>query len=214
MTLITLTEPLTHIKCGGNDTIYFFMPRDFVEQRIVDGEALCARRTQTSSGIQRLARDTIVALQREALSGLSSEEFRAVACVAGDLLLLALAGDGDLLSNARSVRAGNLARAKRVMRARLSSPDLTLSDVAEECGLSLRYLHELFRNDGRTAASFLLGERLQRARRILQSSERRSGLITEVSMTCGFSSPSQFATTFRRAFGISPTDAIACSAFG
>lgn len=205
MTLTTMTEPFSQTKRGDNDTLYFFLPRGFVDQRLVSGIDLCGRAVATDAGVQRLARDTVAALQREA-DRMSQEEFLAAARATGELVLIALSGGRDLMSNAGSVRAGNLARAKRVIRARLSDPDLTLGEVARACGLSLRYLHDLFRDDGRTASEFLICERLKRARRMLEAQPPGGRLVTDIAMACGFSSPSQFATSFRRAFGVSPRD--------
>lgn len=204
MTLISLSEPFRQTKHGDNDTAYIFMPRDFVEQRLADSTNICGRAVGAQDGVQCLAHDALTALEREAPS-MSQEEFATAMRLTGELFLLALAGAGDLMSGASSIRAASLARLKRVIRARLSDPDLTLEDVAGECGVSLRYLHDLFRDDGRTASEFLRCERLQRARRMLETSPAPT--ITEIGMMCGFSSPSQFATAFRRAYGISPRDA-------
>ena len=204
MTMMTQAEPLSQIKHGDNDTVYFFMPRSFVDQRCIGGENLCARAVFALDGAERLACETLKTLQRES-SSMSEEEFRTAARLTGELLLLAFGGAGDVPPDASSVRAANLARVKRTMRARLADADLTLADVAGECGLSLRYLHDLFRDDGRTAREYMRSERLLRARHILENLPALP--ITDVSMRCGFSSPSQFATAFRRAFGISPRDA-------
>ncbi len=204
MTMITQAEPGSQIKYGDNDTIYFFMPRSFVDQRFTDGENLCTRAISAQDGAERLARETLKTLQRES-SSMSEEEFRTAARLTGELLLLAFRGVGDVLSDASSVRAANLARVKRTIRARLADPDVTLADIAGECGLSLRYLHDLFRDDGRTAWEYMRRERLQRARHLLENLPAL--LITDISMSCGFSSPSQFATAFRRAYGIAPRDA-------
>jgi AraC-like DNA-binding protein len=204
LTMITQAEPASQIKYGDNDTVYFFMPRSFVDQRVIGSEDLCARTISALDGTERLAVETLRTLQRESAS-MSEDAFRTAARLTGELLMLAFRGAGDIQSDASSVRAANLARVKRTIRARLSDPDVTLADIAGECGLSLRYLHDLFRHDGRTAWEYLRCERLQRARHVLESVPALP--ITDVSMRCGFSSPSQFATAFRRAFGISPRDA-------
>ncbi len=202
MTLAALAEPLAYTKLGDNDTVYLFLPRAFVDQRVASPEAICARTIGAENGLQRLARDAVIALQREA-DFLSLGEFCAAARTTAELALLAITGAGDLMSGASAVRAGNLGRVKQAIRARLSEPDLTLADVAGACGISLRYLHNLFRDDGRTAMEFIAGERLQRARRLLEAG---SVAVTQVAMACGFSSPAQFATAFRRCFGVSPRD--------
>lgn len=205
--LLSSANPISHTKLGDNDTICLLLPRGFVEQRFVSGEDMCARNPATSTGIRRLFADTIMAFQRDA-PAMTDGEFRAAARLVGELALLAVSGSLDPNSTMHSVRASNLDRAKRIMRRRLGDADLTLSDVAQECGVSLRYLHELFHEDGRTARQFLAAERLQQARRMLETSSGYDVTVTSVSLACGFPNLSHFSAAFRRAFGLSPRDVL------
>ncbi len=207
MALVATAEPFVQTKFGDNDTLYLSMPAAFVDQRLVHGEDACGRTVGAREGLGRLAADTLRALQREA-SLMSAAEFLGAARAAADLALLAIAGAAELTSQDRSIRVSNLARAKRVMRSRLGDPDLSLSDIARECGLSLRYLHDLFRDDGRTVREYLQAERLQAARALLERSPAGTTTVTDVCMMCGFSTPSLFSTAFKRAFGISPRDVV------
>jgi AraC-like DNA-binding protein len=205
LTLLTTGEPYVQTKRGDNDTLYLMMPRAFVDQRLTHGEDICARLVGAGTGVGRLAMDTVASLCREA-ARMSSPEFLGACNLAGELVLLGLSGAEDLTSNARSIRASNLSRAKRVIRKRMSDPDLTLDDIARECGVSLRYLHDLFQDDSRTVREYLLDERLLGARRLLETAITGPATVTDICMACGFSNPSVFSTAFRRAFGISPRD--------
>ena len=95
---------------------------------------------------------------------------------------------------------------KRIVRQRLSDPDLNLVEVAQEAGLSLAYVHALFRDEGCTASEYLKHERLRVARALLESPAARTLSITEVCFESGFSNMSHFSTSFKRAFGLSPRD--------
>lgn len=203
-TLISASEPVSHKKLGDNDTLCFLMPRDFVDQRIVSGESICTRVITAKDGIGHLAYQTLLAFQQDALL-MEESQFQNAACFVGDLILLSLSG-ADHKSGQHSVRASNLARVKRVVRQRLTNPDLTLNDIAREAGLSLNYVHKLFKDDGRTMAEFLKAERLQRARRLLESPQAMATTVTDVSLACGFSNMAHFSTAFRRAFAIRPSD--------
>ena len=205
--LVTMAEPLLHTKLGDNDTNYLFLPREFVDQRLMRAEERCVRPVVAEQGLQRLLCESISAYQSTA-SELSDAQFQSVSRVIGDLVLLAISGSADLMSDLRSVRAGNLGRAKRIIRARLTDPDLSLADIAVECGLSLRYLHALFRDEGCTIGEYLKRERLQRAHRLLEISDPSNVTVTEVALACGFSNPSQFSTAFRRGFAVSPKDVL------
>ena len=119
------------------------MSRSFVDQRVIGGENFCARSINALGGTERLAFETLKTLQRESAS-MSEDEFRTAARLTGELLMLAFRGEGDTQSDASAVRPANLARVKRTIRTRLADPDIKLADIAGECGLSLRYLHDLF----------------------------------------------------------------------
>jgi AraC-like DNA-binding protein len=205
--MLSTSDPLLHTKCGDNDTACLVLPREFVDQRVLRGEDLCARPSGRTSGVHRLFADTMLAFQRDA-SAMTDNEFSAALRLVSELALLCISGSREVMSNLRSVRTSNLARVKRVMRIRSGDPGLTLSSVARECGLSLRYLHDLFKDDGRTAREYLMGERLMQARRMLESAADNAFTVTSVSMACGFSNSSQFSTVFRRAFGLSPRDVL------
>lgn len=206
LALLSAAEPVAHTKFGSNDTLVFLMPRQFVEQRLVHVEEACLRSSAPDDPINSLARDTLTSLQVGA-QRMSDEQFGRAATLAGELVLLALAG-ADLSSTNGSVRSANLSRAKRQIRDRLSEPDLSVQDIAAACGFSVSYLHNLFRDDGRTVSQYLKAERLQRARHLLQSQSAGAGSVTEAALACGYSNMSQFSTAFRQAFGVTPRDVL------
>lgn len=205
--LISASEPSIHEAAGDNYSICFLIPREFVDQRVVSGERICLRQSVNGKGLHNLVLESVTAFEKNAWD-ITDDEFEKSARILADLALLGLIGSADQRAGERSVRSGNLARVKRIFRHRLSNPDLTLSDVAREAGLSLSYLHELFRDDGAgcTAQEYLKGLRLQRARELLELSSSRKTTVTDVSLECGFSNMSHFSAAFKRAFGISPTD--------
>lgn len=203
VTMVSLAEPLVQTKDGNNDTVYFYMPRDFVEAHIIWRGDICSRTKPADDGPWRLVYETIAALQRSA-TAMTDDQFARAARNIGELAMLALDGCADVYSGAQPVRSANIARAKRIIKARLTDPDLTLTEIACKCGLSLRYLHDLFRDDGRTLSEYLQGERLKLAQSMLNVGDVRNGAITDIAMACGFSNPSHFSTAFKRAFGASP----------
>jgi AraC-like DNA-binding protein len=203
VTMVSLAEPLLQTKDGDNDTVYFYMPRQFVEAHIIWRGDICSRTKPADDGPWRLVYETIAALQRSA-TAMTDDQFTRASRNIGELAMLALDGCGDVYSSAQPLRSANIARAKRIIRAGLTDPDLTLTEIARKCGLSLRYLHDLFRDDGRTLSEYLQGERLKLAHSMLNSDDVRNGSITDIAMACGFSNPSHFSTAFKRAFGTSP----------
>jgi AraC-like DNA-binding protein len=206
-TISSIGEPVVQTKLGRDDTIYLSIPRSFVDQRVVNGGDICARTVGARDGLPRLVTDTLLSLHRES-SRLSTVEFLCAVRAVADLLVLALVGQADLTSSDRSIRACNLARAKRIIGERFAEPGLSPADIARQCGFSLRHLHDLFLDERRTVCEYLQAQRLRAAHTLLQSAPAGPAPITEVCLACGFATPSQFSTVFKKAFGVSPRDVL------
>jgi AraC-like DNA-binding protein len=121
-----------------------------------------------------------------------------------ELLGLALASDPRALtSSASAVRAAHISRAERYIRANLSDPDLSPERVAEACGVSKRYLHELFRDMNATVAQRIRDERLIAARDKLGMPG--SSALADIAYRFGFSDQAHFSRLFRQTFGQTPS---------
>ena len=206
--LVACFAPFTHTKPDDSyDSVYLNMPRDFVEHRLIGAKRGFPRVHCVQHGLWLLARDTLYSLHREAAL-LEKEQFGAAVRLAAELVLLAMGGEADAQSSLSPIRAGALARVKHIIAKGLSDPDLTLVSVAAESGISLRYLHSLFRTEPWSAQQYLKLQRLARARQLLTLADARDTTVTDVATACGYSNLSQFSTAFRREFGISPRDAL------
>ena len=71
--------------------------------------------------------------------------------------------DGEVLGACGSVRAVRLAAIKTDIVTNLHEADLNATMVATRNGVTVRYLHKLFENEGLTYSKFVLGRRLERA---------------------------------------------------
>ncbi len=70
-----------------------------------------------------------------------------------DLLAMAVEADQRVLSgSASSVRNAHLHRAEHFIRSHLRETDLSPQRIADGCGISLRYLHQLFEARARRSA--------------------------------------------------------------
>lgn len=112
---------------------------------------------------------------------------------------------GDTASSTdtgHSMRDVLKARAARdYIEAHLDMP-LTLSDIAREAGASISSLQRSFRGAyGCTVVDYLRTRKLERARDAL---ERGTTSIAEAAFAAGYTSPANFTTAFRRAFGLLP----------
>jgi AraC-like DNA-binding protein len=104
----------------------------------------------------------------------------------------------------RAVRVARLAALKADIARHLGDPELSVAAVAARHGISPRYVHKLFEGDGRTYSQVVLEARLERARRDLRSSTRT---VSAIAGAAGFGDLSYFNRTFRRRYGMTPTEA-------
>jgi AraC-like DNA-binding protein len=105
-----------------------------------------------------------------------------------------------------SLKRARLWSVKSYIEAHLSDPDLTLSKIAAQNGISLRYLHQLFRPMNMSVTEWLRLRRLQRCYELLASPRHAARSITEIAYSMGFSSSSHFSNLFRAEFGVRPSD--------
>jgi len=69
-----------------------------------------------------------------------------------------------------------------------------------------RYLQRLFEREGTTFSSFLLCQRLKRARHMLCRPEFAERAVSSIAYDAGFGDLSHFNRCFRRLYGITPRD--------
>ena len=76
--------------------------------------------------------------------------------------------------------------------------------IAESCGISKRYLHDLFKDVNGTVSQQIRDQRLIAARDRLQAS--RDLPISEVAYRFNFADQAQFSRLFKAKFKITPSD--------
>ncbi len=120
-----------------------------------------------------------------------------------------IATDGDHLAGAN--RPDAVTKAVDFCRAHLDQP-LDVNRLAAVAGYSRHHLTRLFiASEGVGPAEFIMRERMKKAVQLLHHTHQP---IKSVSRQCGFADPNYFAKTFRRAFGVSPTDFRRSGMFG
>ncbi|WP_432422429.1 helix-turn-helix transcriptional regulator [Rhodococcus opacus] len=97
--------------------------------------------------------------------------------------------------------------ALELMHAEYADP-LTMDYVANTVSVSLRKLQYAFRRHlGKTPSAVLLDIRLAAARTLISTGETPLS-ITELAYTVGISHPGRFAASYRRRYGVSPSQAL------
>jgi AraC family transcriptional activator of tynA and feaB len=121
-------------------------------------------------------------------------------------LLGALMASNDLLSYS-SYKEKMFARIRDIVTHHFTDPEIGPREIANEAGVSLRYLQKLFTARGTTCSRFIQSLRLNHAARLVRLRNRtRSGQpLTDIAQISGFQAYSHFARLFRRHFGHSPS---------
>jgi AraC-like DNA-binding protein len=97
----------------------------------------------------------------------------------------------------------HLMRARDLADARYVEP-LTVDDLAAAAGLSRAHFSRAFRRAfGESPHQYLLTRRLERAAALLRTTDRS---VAEVCLAVGLQSLGSFTTSFKRMFGMTPTE--------
>jgi AraC-like DNA-binding protein len=122
--------------------------------------------------------------------------------------LLALTFDNDariLESRQASVKQAHLRRIEHHLRQNLTSSRLSPQSVADACGLSVRYLHQLFQEKGLSLGQWVREQRLLRCDEALRDPRGRR-TIAEIAHFWGFGDQAQLSRHYKARFGQSPSD--------
>ena len=173
-------------------------------------------RTFLVTGAARVARDGFCSLGSDdggylsdrAAAMLASGAVRAL----GEAVLAQMPND----TMPTCIRDQRARRVRGYIDLHISDPALTAPKVAASCGMSLRYLHLIFRDnpttfDNKTFRRYLRDVRLERARQWLLDEGSRLRSIAWIAYKCGFASDTHFSRVFHERFGESPSQVRAIS---
>ena len=108
----------------------------------------------------------------------------------------------DQATNSQSHRL--LKQAVEYINANFTREELSLNRVAREVNISANYLSAVFSQErGITFTEYVTGKRMERAKELLRSTDKRSG---EVAAEVGYRDPHYFSFLFKKTQGCTPRD--------
>ncbi|WP_417672176.1 helix-turn-helix domain-containing protein [Roseibium sp.] len=193
------------LQCIGEArSFYLEIPRKALSQRFPKEQIPVSATINTTTGLGRIATEFCSMLASEG-SRLTEDTRKLLGSQLMDTLALSLmAPDEDIPASDGSIQLARLRSVQRWIETRLSDPELALEKVAAANGMSLRYLHQIFRHCDMSASEWIWNRRLQRAYDVLSKGDGRS--ITSIAYDHGFNSSAHFSTLFRRKYGMAPRD--------
>jgi AraC-like DNA-binding protein len=117
-------------------------------------------------------------------------------------MYVALLSDDHHAGNPASI---HLATSTAFITRNLGNPDLSPSDIAAACNVSLSYLHRIFSTEGMTVAGHLREQRLQAAHHDLASGAVAEP-VTRIARRWGICDAAQFSRMFKKRFGLTPSE--------
>ena len=173
--------------------------------RIRSPDRFCSMQFDATNGAGGLFADMIHHVPRR-YDAMTEEVRQVVGQQLVDLLALSLhADERTLTSGGSSVRAAHLTRIENFVRNSLHRQDLDPDLIAGENGISVRYLHELFRDTNQTVGQWIRDIRLEAAREDLKASGNPLS-IAEVAYKRGFGDQACFSRNFKQRFGCTPSE--------
>lgn len=104
------------------------------------------------------------------------------------------------------VRTARLRAIKADIAGHLCDPGLCIDAIAAGHGISPRYVRKLFQEQQTTFSDFVLLLRLERSQQLLRAPAHAVCTIASIAHACGFNDLSYFNRTFRRRYGLTPSD--------
>lgn len=197
-------EPYRFMYENPNDLFVLKVGRSALSERVRQPDRYCARVIDATSGTANLFAAMVGHAQSQ-IAELGASATETIGRQLLELLGLVLESGGDVAeSGVSSVRAAHLSRVERFIRANLKVPGLSPDLIAEGCGISKRYLHDLFKDVNGTVSQQIRDQRLIAARDRLEASNGVK--IAEIAYRFGFSDQAQFARLFKAKFGLTPSD--------
>jgi AraC-like DNA-binding protein len=180
------------------------IPRDELAHRLRRVERLTAIPVAGDHGLGGFARELLQSLAAH----VDDVDPHVTAQLLGnvlDVLSAAFADSAGLSSEVETPRAVHLRRAQEFIRRRLSDPDLTPAQVAQEIGISERYLYAVFHDEGMSPGKAIMNERLAQAHASLSRPKMLTGTVEGMALNLGFKHASHFTRAFKERYGLPPS---------
>ena len=180
--------------------------RQFLLERCPSPELFTAIRMRNTSTVSAPVSAFLRSLEPLAL-GEDAAVSRQLATSALDLLGVAFADQFGAANSPAAEKTKHYLRACTYINAYADDSSLNPETIASSVGVSLRYLHQLFREHDTSVVKYLITRRLARCRDDLMSPQFRDRTVTDIATAHGFKTASHFSRVFSETYGMTPSGA-------
>ncbi|MEQ8666889.1 MAG: helix-turn-helix domain-containing protein [Rhodospirillales bacterium] len=188
------------------DNLSLIMPRRVLEPLLHNPDSQHGRLLPTAQPMARILSRHLQDLY-DLAPRLDAAERRRLNDVTASLVAATLNGSReDEVENAGAISASSRLRAKRAIEARLNLPNIEINAIARAAGVSRASLYRLFESYG-GVRTYIRRRRLFKCLRDLTRAVHATRSISEIAYDHGFTSEAHFSRTFKREFGLTPSEA-------
>lgn len=183
------------------------VPRAYLARRVVRPERLTAIAFSSRANSSAAVTSGFVSALAEKIGQLPDAVSSTFHQALIDVLVGSLAeGAQDAPGATTANRLVLRQRIRTYVEQHLSDATLDCGGVAAAHGISVRYLHKLFADEGVSLSEWLWSRRLERARAALESSTSTGQSVTQIAYDWGFKDPAHFSRAFRARYGFAPSE--------
>lgn len=185
----------------------FLVEKELFHEYVPRGSPLIGRRLRFGYGVEKILLDIMeAALEVTRVGRFEQAGPNLVRAFLNVLTMVPQREDAalDAAPGSRSSLEVRRMQVKAFIDKHFAQPDLCIASIAKHLHLSPRYLQMAFAADDVTPSDYLRKRRLTAAVKLLANQAKSRTTITEIALSCGFSSSAYFSTEFRRAHGMSP----------
>jgi AraC-like DNA-binding protein len=179
--------------------------KELLHEYVPDGSPMIGRRLALGYGVGKVLSEIMDAAWTLTRAGQFEQAGpKLVRAFLGMLTMLPQQGAAvDPRASASTLEVRRL-QVKAFIDKHFARSDLCVASIAKYLHLSPRYIQMAFASDDITPSEYLRARRLAASVALLEDPAKLRTSITEIALSCGFSSSAYFSTEFRRAYGMSP----------
>lgn len=194
------------ISCSENfSKLIVSIPRPLLRDRISGIEHYTALRIPGTSGIGAVTTNFIRSALKQ-IDPLTEQQFSSLSEYCLDLLTLALTSVKPQKFNLSKSHVYTLNRVKTYLDHQLKNSNINPSIIANDVGLSPRYINTLFKKEETSLMRYILHRRLEKCRNDLLDPIHLGDRISDIAFRWGFNDLSHFSRVFKQRYHHSPKD--------
>lgn len=197
-------DPYVFNYSESNRLTVLKIPGPMLRNRVFNVDNFCALGFPAQVGSAALFKDFLSSIMLQA-EHINKDLGGALAEQLIELLGITLDSKTDSLPLAeKSVQKAHLCRIQRFINTNLTNSQLCTQLIAQNCQISVRYLHQLFENSGWSVSNWIRERRLEECYKILSDPTKALRSIAELAYSMGFSDQAHFNRCFKSRYKCTP----------